>query len=562
MTGVCTQGGLRQRAGWPVLLVCAALASLLALVASPASAEVALRRSAIGDPQTLDPQRWTYGQDGNLAQDLFQGLTAVDAGANTIPGQAESWQISPDGRTYTFKLRSGLMWSDGVPITSADFLWSMRRLFDPRTAAPSAALLYVIRNSREVNTGKLPVDQLAVSAPDSRTVVIELTHPAPYLLEILVHRGFPAPRHVIEKYGDEWTRPARFVSNGAFVLGEWRPGAYVKLLRNPRFHAAGSVRLDAMYHIPIEDPKVALNRFRAGELDIAVSLPSEQLEQLRKEFPKELHLVQQIGIEYYAFNTRRAPFNDVRLRRALSMAIDRDVLTQRILRGGEPAAWGLVPPGVRNYPKRGVADFASRAPKARLVEARRLLAEVGYGPGKPLRIRLRYNNADTQKKIALAVAAMWQPLGVQTELITADLRTHQQALAQGDFDVARAQWYSEDSDAASFLGLLDGRAATLNVSGYRSTAFDAAIDRANDSAALDLRAAAMLDAETLAMREQPIAPLYVYVSRRLISQRVQGWVDNGRGVHVNRWLTVRPAATDATPLRGTPPARSVLPPRP
>jgi oligopeptide transport system substrate-binding protein len=507
--------------------------------------ERVLRRSSIGDPQTLDPQRWTYGQDGNLAQDLFQSLTAVDAAANTIPGQAESWSVSSDGLTYTFRLRPGLVWSDGKPIDSSDFLWSMRRLFDPRTAAPSAALLYVIRNAREVNTGAMALDRLGVRTPDARTVVIELVHPAPWFTEILVHRGFPAPRHVIEKHGDAWTRPGRFVSNGAFVLDEWRPGAHVRLRKNDRFHDARNVGLDAMYHIPIEDPKVALNRFRAGELDIAVSLPSEQLDLLKREFPRELHLVQQIGIEYYAFNTRRAPFDDVRVRRALSMAIEREVLTDKILRGGEPPAWGLVPPGVRDYPRRAQPDFAAWDAPRRQAEARRLLAQAGFDAARPLTVRLRYNNADTQKKIALAVAAMWQRLGVRTELITGDLRSHQQALAQGEFDVARAQWYSENSDAASFLELLDSRARALNVSRYSSAAFDRAMARSNATPDRDARSAAMFEAERIAMADQPIAPLHVYVSRRLISRRVTGWVDNARGVHVNRWLSVT----------ATPPAR-------
>ena len=191
-----------------------------------------IRRSAIGDPQTLDPQLWVYGQDGNLAQDMFQSLTTVDAAAKTVPGQAESWNVSPDGKTYTFRLRPGLVWSDGVPITSADFLYSMRRLFDPKSAAPSASLLYVIRNAREINSGRLPVDRLGVATPDPRTVVIELAHPAPYFTEIMVHRGLPAPRHVIEKFGRDWTRADHLVTNGAFMLGEWRPGAYVKLVQS------------------------------------------------------------------------------------------------------------------------------------------------------------------------------------------------------------------------------------------------------------------------------------------------------------------------------------------
>lgn len=516
------------------------LLAVATLSAAPyAAAESALRRSSIGEPQTLDPQLWTFGQDGNLAQDLFQGLTTVDAAARTVPGAARSWVISADGKSYRFSLYPDLRWSDGAALTSADFLYSFRRLFDPRSAAPGASLLYVIRNGREVNTGQMPVEKLGVSAPDALTIVIELEHPAPYLLDLLVHRAFPVPRHVLEKHGRDWTKPGNLVSNGAFVLAEWRPNSHVKLARNARFRDAATVRLDAVYHLPIEDPKAALTRYKAGELDIAVSLPSEQIAELRREFGSQLRLVQQVGLEYYAFNVQRAPFNDPRVRHALAMAIDRDLLSSRILLAGEPAAYCLVPPGVENYRKVDCADYVRQPPAARLNEARRLLAAAGYSPSKPLAVRLRYNNNDTQRKIALVVAAMWQPLGVRTELITADLRAHQIAIREGDFDVARASWYAEDLDAISFLRLLDSRAPSLNISGYREPRFEALLDQADASADLVARAGSMAAAEKLAMGEQPIAPLYYYVSRRLISPRVQGWVDNPRGVHINRYLSIK-----------------------
>lgn len=481
-----------------------------------------LRRSATAEPQTLDPQLWTYGQDGNIAHDCFQALTAVDAAANTIPGQAQSWKTSADGRQYHFTLRRGLVWSDGVPITSADFLYSFRRLFDPRSAAPSASLLYVIRNARAVNTGKLPLDALGVTAPDLHTVQIDLDHPAPWLTELLVHRSFPVPRHVVERFGRSWTQPGKLVSNGGFTLAEWRPGEHVKLVRNPRFHQADQVKLDAVYHIPVEDPSAALRRYRAAELDIVVSLPSEQLEQIRRDFGSQLHLNPQIGLEYYVFNTRRPPFDDPRIRRALSMAIERPLIAQKILRAGELPAYSLVPPGVLNYPQSGAADFAAWPRTHRLAEATRLLAAAGYSTARPLPVSLRYNNADTQRKIAVAVASRWQPLGVRTQLLTADLKVHQQALAQGDYDVARAQWYAEDRDAASFLELLASRAGALNVSRWHDTQCDQLLVSAEQTADLARRAALMRAAESRAMAAQPLAPLYYYVSRRLISPRVQG----------------------------------------
>ncbi len=514
-----------------------------------AGAEVALRRQSLGDPQTLDPQLWVYGQDGNLAQDLFQSLTTVDPAANTVPGQAESWQLSADGKTYTFRLRPGLRWSDDHKLDSEDFLWSFHRLFDPKTAAPSASLLYVIRNARAINTGKMAVDRLGVRTPDARTVIIELEHPAPYFTDILVHRAFPVPRHVIEKFGRDWTRPGNHVSNGAFKLAAWRLNAYVKLVRNPLFHEAATVKLDAVYHIPIEDPNTALTRFRAGELDIVVSLPSEKIDDARRDFAQELHLFQQIGLEYYVINTKRAPFTDPRVRRALSLAVDRDTLTRLVLRAGERPAYCVVPPGVVNYTVVNYTPQQCLAPgtlpatmPARLRLARQLLAQAGFSAGKPLKLSLRVNNNDSQRKIALTIQAMWRAAGIRAAIISTELKVHQAAQQQGDYDVARAAWYAEDKDPASFLELLDSRAVGINVSRYANPRFEALLDQADQSADLVKRAQLMNEAERLAIADQPLLPLYFYVSRRLISKRVVGWTDNARGVHINRYFSLRPGA--------------------
>lgn len=497
-----------------------------------------MRRSSTGEVQTLDPQLWVYGQDGNVAQDIFHGLTTVDAAARVVPGSAASWVVSADGKRYTFKLRRGLQWSDGTPISSADFLYSFRRLFDPTSAAPSASLLYVIESGRDVNTGKRPVTDLGVFTPDANTVEIRLEHPAPYLLDLLVHRAFPVPKHAVERWGRDWTRPDRIVSNGPFVVSEWRPNAYVKLLKNPRFHAAADVKLAGVLHIPVEDPRAALARYRAGALDVAVSLPSDLIADLRREYGPQLRLTQQIGLEYLAFNTRRAPTNDARVRRALSMAIDRDALSKSILKAGEPPAYCLVPPGVEHYPMRGCADFAALAQAARVAQARALLGEAGYGAAKPLTLTLRYNNSDTQRRIALAVRAMWAALGVKTTLVAADQRAHQQAVREGDFDVARGSWYAEDRDPASFLELLASRATSLNVAGYTDAEYDRLLDAGAQSASLAARADLLQRAESRAMQSQPLAPLYYYVSRRLISPKVRGWVDNPRGVHLQRYLSL------------------------
>ncbi|MEZ5499669.1 MAG: peptide ABC transporter substrate-binding protein [Steroidobacteraceae bacterium] len=514
------------------------IAIVLVVVALPATGEQVLRRSSTGEPQTLDPQMWVYGQDGNIAQDLFHGLTTLDARARVVPGSAASWTVSADGRVYRYRLRDGLEWSDGKRLDSADFLYSFRRLFDPATAAPAAGLLFVIVNAAAVNRGELPVERLGVTAPDSHTIEIRLTHPAPYFNELIVHRALPVPRHVIERFGRNWTRPEHIVSNGAFVLSEWRPNSYVKLHRNPRFYAAKQVALDVVYHIPVEDPATALRRFRAGELDAIVSVPSEQLGTLRRSFGAQLRLVQQLGLEYYAFNTRRKPFDDARIRQALSISVDRELLAGKVLGAGEPPSTCVVPPSVHGYFDKGCEPGAALPMAERRARARDLLREAGFGPQRRLALRLRYNNADTQRKVALAVASMWKPLGVDVELLAADMKAHQQYLASGDFDVARAAWYAEDSDAVSFLRLLDSRATGINVSRFRSTRYDALLDRAESIVDAGERARTLRQAELLAIGAHPLMPLYGYVGRRLVSDRIRGWIDNPRGVHLSRYMSV------------------------
>lgn len=517
--------------------VCACVAALLLAGASiGVHAEKAVRRSATGEPQTLDPQLWVYGQDGNIAQDLFQGLTTLDAQARVVPGAAQSWTVSEDGRTYTYRVREGLRWSDGRPLTSADFLYSFQRLFDPRTASPSASILFMIRNARAVASGKLSLEALGLRAPGAQAIVIELEHPAPHFNELIVHRAFPVPKHVIERHGREWTRPGRIVSNGAFVLAEWRPNAYVKLVKNAHFHEAASVALDAIYHVPVEDPNAALTRFRAGELDVIVQLPSERIAELRREYGAQLRLVRQVGLEYLAFNTRRPPFGDVRVRRALSMAIDRSVLTGKILQAGEPEAFCLVPKGVLHYPRRGCADFAALGQTERIAQARRLLTAAGFGTARPLTLAISYSSGGANRRLAVAIGAMWQAIGVKVSHRAADMKAHQQAVQQGDFDVARASWYAEARDPATFLELVHARSGAINVSGYRNGEFDRLFEAAERSADLALRAELLRQAEALAMRDQPIAPLYGYVSRRLVSSRIEGWIDNPRGVHLDRYL--------------------------
>lgn len=513
-------------------------AALLCSVAYGADPEQTLRRSASGDAATLDPHLWVDGWEGNIVQDLFTGLTTLDAKVNVVPGCAESWSISEDGLTYTFALREALKWSDGAPLTAQDFVYSFRRILDPETAAPSAALLYLIKNAEAVNRGRLSVEALGVTAPDDRTLIIELVEPAPYFPELIVHRGLPAPRHVIERKTRGWTQPGTMVSNGAFVLDEWIPQNHVRLVRNPEFFDADAVKLEVMYHVPSEDQETGLRRYRAGELDLLTTLPPARLGWIKENLSDQLQLIPILGLDYYIFNTEKAPLDNLSVRRALSMAIEREVLTQRITLAGEEPAYGLVPPGVLNYREPGRLDYEGRASAARRNEAAALLAEAGFGPNNPLRLTLRYNTNETHKRVAVAIAAMWKPLGVQLELVNSEQKVLLADIRNGDFEIARASWFAEVRDAMTYLELLHSGSGKINQSRFVDPAYDELVDAARQAVDLDARAELMRRAEIYGLSAHALVPINFYVGRRLVKPYVRGWEPNPRGIHLARYLSV------------------------
>jgi oligopeptide transport system substrate-binding protein len=324
------------------------IACLVALVANGAAGEVVFRSGHSGEPDSLDPHKAMPGSATVVINDLFEGLLTLDAAGHPSAGAAQSWSVSADGLVWTFRLRDGLRWSDGTPLDAADFVYSFRRMADPATAASSmAASVDSIAGARDILSGNAPVESLGVSAPDSSTVVVEVDRPKPWLPSVMASPGFvPVPRHVIAEHGDSWSRPGVHVSNGAYRLDRWIPQDYVRVVRNQEFHAAGSLSIDAVHYYVVDDLNTGLRRFRAGDLHAMVNFPPDKLDWLRENMPEVLHLSPSLGLMLYAFNLERAPYDDVRVRRALSLAVDRRLLTQRIVRSGDTPAYGLLAPGL------------------------------------------------------------------------------------------------------------------------------------------------------------------------------------------------------------------------
>ncbi len=516
------------------------LGAVLAAISVASNADVVLHRGNTGEPESLDPAKSTGVWEAHIQRDLFEGLVAEAADGSLIPGVAESWKASDDGRTYVFHLRDDAKWSNGELVTAEDFVFGVQRLLNPLTGSKYASILYTIQGAREFNTGKnKDPDALGMKAEDARTLRITLTSPTPYFVQQLAHHtAYPIPKALVETLGDDWSKPGNMISNGPYQLVEWVPQAHVKVIKNPHFHDADSVQIDTVYFYPTEDRSTALKRFRAGELDINDDIPDDQVKWIRQNLGNEFRVSPYLGIYYYAVNTSREPFNDARLRRALAMAIRREILVEKITGAGEIAAYGLVPPGVSGY-QSASADFKEWTTAERMDTALRLLQDAGYGPQNPLRFRLSYNTSENHKKIAVAIASMWKGLGVAVELFNTEAKVHYNDLKDGRFDVARAAWIADYDDAQNFLFLLETSNSDLNYAEYSNPEYDQLMAAAATTSDLQERAALMHRAETIALRDMPYIPIYYYVTKNLVKNYVLGWMDNVKNVHPTRYLRMK-----------------------
>jgi oligopeptide transport system substrate-binding protein len=532
------QKGLRTILGTAVLVLLVAAGFCTA-----AAADVVYRRGNGGEPKTLDQQLTSFDVEANILRDLYDGLVAYDAKGKVVPAAAESWSISKDGTVYTFKLRPNGKWSNGEPVKASDFVFSFRRMLDPQTAARYASLHYPIKNAEKINKGELKPDQLGVRAIDDRTLEITLERPTPYYLELLTHQtALPLNQAAVEKFGKDFLRPGNLVSNGAFTLTEYLPGDHIKLTKNANYYDAKDVKIDTVLYYPTEDGAAAVRRFMAGELDTNYQFPVDQLAFLRQKLDGQVRTAPFLAIEYYALNSKKPPFNDPRVRHALSLAIDRDFLADQIWGGAAVPAYRLTPPGLQNYTPPKIVD-ADLSQLDREDKAKELLKEAGYGPGlKPLKIEIRYNTSDTNQKTATAVADMWKSvLGAEVTLLNSDIKSHYAYLQNnGDFDVARAGWVGDYADPQNFLFLGLSSNAVSNYSRYNNPAYDALMKKTDETQDPAARMKLLQDAEAMIMKDEPVIPLLYRASLHLVSPKVKGYEDNVQNVHRSRYISIVP----------------------
>ena len=491
------------------------------------------------DPDSLDPHKARSTEAMMVLRDLFECLTRLDQLAAPAPGAAERWTVSEDGREYTFHLRSNLRWSNGDPLVAEDFAAGLRRLVDPATASQYAQVVDVILNAPDIIAGRKAVNELGVVAPDDRTVVISLSAPAPYLPGLMAHPSCAPLHRASLGLGDRFARAGSQVSNGAFVLAEWLQGSYIRAVRNRHYWNDAANRIDAVKYLQIADENAELRAYRAGELHCTYVVPRGQFDWIKENLGAELHVSPQLSVYYYGFNLDRKRFSP-KIRQALSMVIDRERLSESVLRVGEVPAWGWVPPGIFNYTAQSF-EYARSAPAERVTAARKLLADEGFTREKPLQFELRYNTGEVHNKVAVAVASMWkESLGVEARLAAVEFRSLMEDVERRDIDVYRLSWVGDYNDPYNFLQYLKSDFG-INLPHYNSAAYDSLLTEAGRQTDPTKRRELLERAERQMLADHPVIPLYFYVNKHLVKPELRGWYDNVMNVVYSQdlWLERR-----------------------
>jgi oligopeptide transport system substrate-binding protein len=502
-----------------------------------------LRRGNGAELETLDNSLSVGSQDDNVLGDLMMGLVTENAQAQPIPGAAVKWTTSSDGLIWRFTLRDA-QWSDGKPVTAADVVFSWRRLLDPATASRYAYYLYLVKNAETINTGKLPASALGIRAVGTHELEVTLEKPAPYLLQMLMHPcTHPLPRHVVTAKGRDWTRPGNHVGNGPFLLKEWIPNGHVRLEKNPRFYDAASVALEHIYYYPTDDYSAALQRMRAGELDMQDRTPVQRIDWINANLPQIRHPVSVFSIEYVEVNHRRAPFQDIRVREAVNLALNREAVAQRIRRVGDLPAYSLVPPHIANFPGGNNFAFRTMPYPARLERARNLMRAAGFSQTNRLNTTylIRSTAPGPYRAVAAAIQQMMAQININMSIIPMDFQIFLAEIHAHNFDMAEAAWGADFDDAATFLELLKTGGGN-NDSDYSNPAFDAMLASAQQDTDLVSRGRKLAQAEDIALKDHALMPLFFWVDPNMVWPYVKGWEANGMDKHRSRWVSIDQAA--------------------
>ena len=475
------------------------------------------------EPESLDPALTESVNAAEVERDLFEGLTATNHHGDAVPGVAESWkQTAPD--TWVFKLRKNATWTNGQPVTAEDFVYSWRRFFDPKTAAKLAATFGVyLLNGADVVSGKKPPAELGVRAVDKQTLEVKSAGPVPFLPDVLAGAQFaPVPRAVVEKLGKDWTKPGNMVSDGAYVLKDWQVNSKVVVEKNPGYWDAANVQLARVTYLCVEDNNADVKLYQSGEEDFVLQLPPGVYASLKAQYPKEMHISPILGLRFYALNNADPLLKDVRVRKALSMVIDRDILATKVTADGQVPVYGLIVKGVAGADETRY-DWADWPMDKRVAEARKLLVDAGVKPGTKLSVT--YNTSEYHKKMAIFMASEWKTkLGLDTQMDSMEFKVLLRKRQNAEYQVARSGWLSAINDATFFLTLVQC-GSDANDDKSCNPQVDDLIRQGTLTADPVKRKALLTQAARLAMDDYPLLPLLQYSTPRMVKPWIGGYDD-------------------------------------
>lgn len=525
---------MERRSRAALLVVLAGALALGWWVSRPAAvgpghaAPVEFVRGNNADPESLDPLHARSEPALNVLRDLNEGLVTLDAHGRVVAGAARSWEVSDDGLEWTFELDPAARWSDGRPVRAEDFVTAFRRLADPATASPHAGLYASITGFGAAVTGAAPPGDVGVEAVAQERLRIRLAQPTPWLDKLLAHPAASPRREDLPADGR--------VSSGAFRLGAQVPGSHLLLLRNPAYREADKVAIDQVRYLTIADHASELSRYRAGELDMSYTAPVSRVPWLEEHKREEFRVAPYLAVYFYGFNTRRPPLDDPRVRRALSLAVDRELIVSRITGAGEAPACTLVPQGLADYLPPPQPDCRARR-RDRVEQAQALLAAAGYGPDRPLQLEVRYNTGELHDRVAVAVSSMWkEALGVETQLVREEFRVLLGNVRIGEVtQVYRGSWIADFAEPDSFLGIMASD-NPVNGTGWADAEYDRLLAAAAAARGPAARMRLLAEAEARMLEAAPLMPIYFYVSKKLVKPYVRGIEDNPLNVHPSRFV--------------------------
>lgn len=481
----------------------------------------------LDEHSSVDPQVVEDTDGADIVRDLFEGLMNQDADGNLVPGVATGFTTNDSKDVYTFTLRDNARWSNGDPVTAGDFVYAWKRAVDPALSSPYAWFMELmsIENAAEIIAGDKPVDSLGVKAIDDTTLEVTLSAPLPYFPQMTTHSTtFPAPQKVIEEFGDAWTKPGNIVSNGAYILTEHLPQERSVRERNEMYWDNDNTIIEKVVALVINDENVALTRYLAGELD-RTDVPAGQFPRLSKEYPDEAISYPRLCNYYYTFNLSEGgpeAFKDPNVRQALSLAVDRKIITENIMAGGQPQAYTFAPEATAGFNVPDV-EMASMSQAERDELAKELLAAAGYGPDNPLTFEMVYNTSEAHKKIAVALSQMWkQKLGVIAELANMEWKIFLEERGNQNFDLARGAWCGDYNEASTFLDLLQSDSG-YNDGKYNNARVDELLAEAKTA---DDAAPLYTEVERIIAQETPVIPIYHYAGVYMMDSDLGNWPIN------------------------------------